>query len=814
MGLPFTVTAECALEHAKLAVEELGHEYVGTQHLLLGLIWAREGVAANVLSQFGITEEKVIATIHKDDVFAADDAKPGTEFTPRIMYLLEQSEQLARRYGFLVIGTEHILCSLLRDQECMAAQMIKELGGDLKKMFLECLLAAGIDMNAAKAELHGKNQANRQQASILEQYSTDLTLMAEEGRLDPVIGRKKELDRLIQILSRRTKNNPCFTGDPGVGKTAIVEGFAQLLADQSVPEHLKGKRLLSLDLSGVVAGSKYRGEFEERIKRIIQEVKVSGDIILFIDEIHTIIGAGGAEGAIDASNILKPSLARGEIQLIGATTRAEYTKYIEKDAALERRFQPIEVPEPTEEEAVEILEGLKSRFEEHHHIVIPEETVRAAVKLSKRYVHDRCLPDKAIDLIDEAGSRKGMGLHIKPEALLQMEVELQKMAQEFEQDLVDGKIAEAGKVKKLFEEKKEDYHKKLAQWEKKGQKNRKTVTEEDVAEVVTMWTNIPVKQLQTSEMKRLRDMDKLLHKRVVGQNEAVEAVAKAVKRNRVGLKAPNRPIGSFLFLGPTGVGKTELSKALAQAVFGSEEEIIRVDMSEYMEKHSVSKLIGSPPGYVGFEEGGQLSEKIRRKPYAVVLFDEIEKAHPDVFNILLQVLDDGHITDSQGRKVDFKNTIIIMTSNAGANRIVAPKLLGFGSTGDADKNHEQMKNAVMQEVRQMFKPEFLNRIDEIMVFRSLTKQEVREIAKLMMQEFSTRVKKNLNITLSISRYVYDYLLEKGFDEKYGARPIRRVIQNDIEDMLADEILNGTITRGSEVNLRVKDKKLIFSQKAV
>lgn len=810
MGLPFTVTAECALEHAKLAVEELGHEYVGTEHLLLGLIWAREGVAANVLLRHGVTEEKVITLLHREDMFAGENAKPGTEFTPRMVYILEQSEQLAKQYGFQVIGTEHILCSLIKDVECMAAQILKELDADSNKIFLDCLLAAGLDINAAKAELQGKNQGNRQQTSILAQYSTDLTLMAEEGKLDPVIGRKKEMERLIQILSRRTKNNPCFTGDPGVGKTAVVEGFAQLLADQSVPEHLKGKRLVSLDLSGVVAGSKYRGEFEERIKRIIQEVKMSGDVILFIDEIHTIIGAGGAEGAIDASNILKPSLARGEIQLIGATTRAEYTKYIEKDAALERRFQPIEVAEPTTEESIEILNGLKGRFEQHHHVIIPEKTVESAVKLSKRYVHDRCLPDKAIDLIDEAGSRKTMDLHKKPEKLLAMEEQLQKMAREFEQDLMDGKIAEAGRKKQEFEQLREGYHKKLEQWEKRGANIQKTVTEDDIAEVVTMWTNIPVQQLKSSEMKRLRDMERLLHRRVVGQDEAVEAVAKAVKRNRIGLKAPNRPIGSFLFLGPTGVGKTELSKALAEAVFGSEEEIIRVDMSEYMEKHSVSKLIGSPPGYVGFEEGGQLSEKVRRKPYAVILFDEIEKAHPDIFNILLQVLDDGHITDSQGRKVDFKNTIIIMTSNAGANRIVAPKLLGFGSASDADKNHQQMKTAVMQEVRQMFKPEFLNRIDEIIVFRSLNKKEVREIARLMMQEFVDRAKKNLELEVNVSRYVYDYLVEKGFDEKYGARPIRRVIQTDIEDVLADEILNGTIQRGSTITLRKKDKKLIFS----
>ncbi|MDO4942349.1 MAG: ATP-dependent Clp protease ATP-binding subunit [Lachnospiraceae bacterium] len=812
MGLPFTVTAECAMEHAKLAVGELGHEYVGTEHLLLGLIWAREGVAAQVLKNHGVEEDDIIALIHKDDVFADDTKEPGTDFTPRIMYILERSEQLALRYGFQVIGTEHILCSLLSDKECVANQILTELGVQTNQIFIDCLLAAGLDMSSAKAELQGKATQNVRQAGILDQYSTDLTQMAEEGKIDPVIGRKKETERLIQILSRRTKNNPCFVGEPGVGKTAVVEGFAQLLADRNVPEHMKGKRLISLDLSGVVAGSKYRGEFEERIKKIINEVKMSGDMILFIDEIHTIIGAGGAEGAIDASNILKPALARGEIQLIGATTRAEYTKYIEKDAALERRFQPIEVAEPSLEESIEILNGLKSRYEQHHHIEIPEESVVAAVQLSQRYVHDRYLPDKAIDLIDEAGSRKTMGLHMKPEELKDLETKLGRMADSFEQKLIDGDIIEARKQKREFDELNDHYQKKLDAWEKKGQRSFMTVTPDDIAEVVMMWTNIPVKQMQASEKKRLRNMEKILHQRVIGQEEAVKAVSKAVKRNRIGLKSPNRPIGSFLFLGPTGVGKTELSKALAEAVFGSEDEIIRVDMSEYMEKHSVSKLIGSPPGYVGFEDGGQLSEKVRRKPYSVILFDEIEKAHPDVFNILLQVLDDGHITDSQGRKVDFKNTIIIMTSNAGANRIISPKRLGFGVSDDREKDHEQMKQAVMQEVRQMFKPEFLNRIDEIMVFHSLTKAEVREIAKIMMKELISRVQNNLGITLSVSRYVYDYLAEKGYDEKYGARPLRRVIQTEIEDELADLILNETIAEGSDVTLRKKDNRLLFSQK--
>ena len=811
MGLPYTVTAECAMEHAKFAVEEFRHEYVGTEHLLLGLVWAREGVAAKVLNKNGVTEEKLIEVIEKWNP-PLTNGKPSTDFTPRIIYILEKSEQLAQRYAFPEIGTEHILCSIITDTECTAMQILRELKAPVKDIFMDCMIAAGIDQNAAKAEFKGKAPTQKNQPSIIQQYSTDLTQQAEEGKLDPVIGREKETERLIQILSRRTKNNPCFTGEPGVGKTAVVEGFAQMLARDEVPENLKGKRLISLDLSSVVAGSKYRGEFEERIKRIIQEIKVAGDIILFIDEIHTIIGAGGAEGAIDASNILKPSLARGEIQLIGATTRNEYIKYIEKDPALERRFQPIEVEEPTEEEAAAILAGLAKRFADHHKVEYPMETLVAAVKLSKRYIHDRFLPDKAIDIIDEAGARKTMGMHQKPENLKEMEKTLGDMADEFEDLLIQGKYTDAKEVKEVFDHMKKEYHKKRDSWERKGQKKIQTVTVDDIAEVVTLWTNIPVKQMQASEKKRLKDMDKLLHQRVIGQQEAVDAVAKAVKRSRIGLKAPNRPIGSFLFLGPTGVGKTELSKALAAVVFGSEDEMIRVDMSEYMEKHSVSKLIGSPPGYVGFEEGGQLSEQVRRKPYSVILFDEIEKAHPDVFNILLQVLDDGHITDSQGRKVDFKNTIIIMTSNAGANRIISPKRLGFMEEKDEEKDHQKMKDAVMQEVRQMFKPEFLNRIDDIIVFRSLNKGEVRDIAKLLMKELTQRVSEALKLELEISRYVYDYLVEKGYDEKYGARPLRRVIQTDIEDMLADAILNGEIDMEKKVTIRKKEKKLIFSQK--
>ena len=812
MGLPFTITAERALEQAKAVAKKLRHGYVGTEHVLLGLILVKDGVAARVLSHHGVTEEQVLEKVHKRDIYANDKGKAKSEFTPRMIYLLEQSEQLAARYGFQCVGTEHILCSFIKDRECQASGTLMAMQADMIGIFNDCMTTAGIDPSAAKAELQGKVPNGATQTGMLEQYSTDLTQLAEEGKLDPVIGRETETKRLIQILSRRTKNNPCFVGEPGVGKTALVEGFAQKLADQEVPENMKGKRLLSLDLSGVVAGSKYRGEFEERIKNIIADVKASGDVILFIDEIHTIIGAGGAEGAIDASNILKPSLARGEIQLIGATTRSEYTKYIEKDAALERRFQPIDVEEPSEEETVEILEGLKGRFEQHHGIVIPTECVEAAVHLSKRYVHDRFLPDKAIDLIDEAGSKKTMGTHEKPKELKEMEQTMERLSTEFEHDLSEDKIDEARMNKQELENLHKAYHKKMEKWQKKNKRQQMTLEVEDIAEVVTMWTGIPVQQMQSSEMKRLKNMEKILHKRVIGQEEAVEAVTKAVKRNRVGLKAPNRPIGSFLFLGPTGVGKTELSKALAEAVFGSEEEIIRVDMSEYMEKHSVSKLIGSPPGYVGFEEGGQLSEKVRRKPYAVLLFDEIEKAHPDVFNILLQVLDDGHITDSQGRKVDFKNTIIIMTSNAGANRIMSPKRLGFGAESDKKKDHEQMKQAVMQEVRQMFRPEFLNRIDEIMVFHALSKDEVKEIAKLMMKDLMKRAEENLGIHLQASHYIYEYLAEKGYDEKYGARPIRRVIQNEIEDALADQIINGEIQKGETIVLRKKDKKIVFSHK--
>ncbi len=810
MALPYTTIAETALEHADFAVAELGQKYVETEHLLLGLLWAREGVAAKVLEQHSVTEDKIVPFLHRSEMFRLAGTTDKPVPTPRVVYILEYAETLAHRYGFMSIGTELLLASLLLDDENTACQILRKLDVDLKKIFVDCMISAGVDAGAAKKEYKNKNVTEtKAREGILGQYSTDLTQLAAEGKLDPMIGREKEMERLLQILSRRTKNNPCFVGEPGVGKTAIVEGFAQRLVRGEVPENMKNKKLISLDISGVVAGSKYRGEFEERIKRIIAEVKNGGDVILFIDEIHTIIGAGGAEGAIDASNILKPSLARGEIQLIGATTRAEYTKYIEKDAALERRFQPIDVAEPTIEETVDILKGLSSRFELHHRVEYTEEALIEAAKLSKRYVADRFLPDKAIDLIDEAASRKTMDKRTKPAEFKVLEEEIRALSVEVESKLIEGNLEEARAAKQLLEEDISRLAKMEEKWEKKGRTNIRQITADDIALVITQWTNIPVSQLKQSEMKRLKNMEKLLHKRVIGQDEAVVAVSKAVKRSRVGLKNPARPIGSFLFLGPTGVGKTELSKALAEAVFGSEEEIIRVDMSEYMEKHSVSKLIGSPPGYVGFEDGGQLSEQVRRKPYCVILFDEIEKAHPDVFNILLQVLDDGRITDSQGRTVDFKNTIMIMTSNAGANRIVAPKHLGFGAATDADVNHEKMKNAVMQEVRQMFKPEFLNRIDEIMVFRSLNKAEVRDIAKLMMADLISRAAENLDITLKVSRYVYDYLAEKGYDEKYGARPLRRLIQTDIEDKLADFILEGEVAAGDVVNLRIKNKELAF-----
>ena len=703
---------------------------------------------------------------------------------------------------------------MLREGDCIAVRILNTLGVNIQKLYIDIMVTVGVDPNTAKNDYMnmrgGKKQAKGPQT--VEHYCTDLTKKAKENKLDPVIGREDEIKRVIQILSRRNKNNPCLVGEPGVGKTAIVEGIAQMILRGEAPESIANKRVMTLDLSGMVAGSKYRGEFEERIKNLLKEVKREGNILLFIDEIHTIIGAGGAEGAIDASNILKPSLARGEIQIIGATTREEYRKYIEKDAALERRFQPVVVEEPTKEEAIEILKGVAHKYEEHHKVTIEEEALVAAVKLSSRYINDRFLPDKAIDLIDEASSRKRLEFQESTPEIKKMEEKIKELEQQKEVYIIAGKLKEANEVKheqgKLRE--------KIARLEAKKITKKKepkiSINENDIAEVVAMWTKIPVKRLEEEESMKLRKLQDTLHKRVIGQDEAVKAVANSVKRGRVGLKDPNRPIGSFLFLGPTGVGKTELSKALAESVFGNENDMIRVDMSEYMEQHSVSKMIGSPPGYVGYEEGGQLSEKVRRNPYSVILFDEIEKAHIDVFNVLLQILDDGHVTDSQGRKVDFKNTIIIMTSNAGAQNIVSPKKLGFASKEDSEKNYQDMKNQVMEEVKHIFKPEFLNRIDDIIVFHALEKEDMKQIAQIMLGKIIDRAEKQFEMKLKFTPAAKEFLIEAGSDKVYGARPLRRAIQTHIEDSLADEILFGRVKKGDTVTVGVKDKKIYFSVK--
>ena len=807
----YTRQAQEALNMARKIAAELKHPYVGTEHLLFGLKRVFTGVAGQVLDKNKVDEEQMEKAM--DILVSAPEAakkeRKHLEYSPRLRYILEESQNEAVQLASEKVGTEHLLLTMLKDGDCVATRMLMTLNVNIQKLFQDLLLAAGIDPKE-----YMENQKDGETVGgIIDQYSTDLTQEAREGKLDPVIGREKEIARVMEILSRRTKNNPCLVGEPGVGKTAIVEGLARQIAEGIVPESMKDKRIMVLDLPGMIAGSKYRGEFEERMKKLIREVKTAGNIILFLDELHTIIGAGGAEGAIDASNILKPSLARGEMQLIGATTLTEYRKYIEKDAALERRFQPVTVEEPTEDECIRILEGLKEKYEAHHDVEIEEDALKAAVHMSCRYINDRFLPDKAIDVLDESCSKVKLRGFKVPENIVGTEIRCGKLEQEKEVALKAGDIEKASELHREQKEAEKKLEQAKKRFNKKNEKKKVPVTEEDVADVISMWTRIPVTRLNESESERLKKLDKTLEKRVIGQEEAIQALSKAVKRGRVGLKDPARPIGSFLFLGPTGVGKTELSKALAEALFGNEEDMIRVDMSEYMEKHSVSKIIGSPPGYVGFGEGGQLSEQIRRHPYSVLLFDEIEKAHPDVFNILLQVLDDGHITDSNGRKVDFKNTVIIMTSNAGANRIIAPKHLGF-SMDDTDKakTHERMKKGVMEEVKQIFRPEFLNRIDETIVFAVLTKEEVKKIAKLFMDELRARLLSEHQITLKITSGAMDLLADKGYDENYGARPLRRIIQNEIEDVLADKILEGTLTNGQTMTIGKKDKKLTFSVK--
>ena len=771
------------------------------------------GAAAKVLSSAGVDEERILELIENliapsGNVIVAD----AGGYSPRTLRVLENAAKEAERFKNEKVGTEHLLIALIKEADCAAVRLLNTLGVNLQRLYVETLTAMGEDVSLHKDEFqNGKlaKKKNLEATPTLNQYSRDLTQLAKEGGLDPVIGREEEMQRVIQILSRRSKNNPCLIGEPGVGKTAVVEGLAQNIVSGMVPDSVLNKRVVTLDLSGMVAGSKYRGEFEERIKKVLAEVKKAGNILLFIDELHTIIGAGGAEGAIDASNILKPSLARGEIQLIGATTIEEYRKYIEKDAALERRFQPVTVEEPDEEQAVAILTGLRPQYEAHHHVKITDEGIRAAVQMSERYINDRNLPDKAIDLMDEAASRVRLGSFKTPKQMKETEQRIRELDIILEEAVRGLRLGDAKAAREEKEELLKRHAKQIKKYHKDAEKKEPLVNENEIAEVVSSWTKIPVKKLTADESAKLAKLEKTLHKRVIGQEEAVSAVAKAVRRGRVGLKDPNRPIGSFLFLGPTGVGKTEISKALAEAVFGNEQAMIRVDMSEYMEKHSVSKMVGSPPGYVGYDEGGQLSEKVRRNPYSVVLFDEIEKAHPDVFNILLQVLDDGHITDAQGRKVDFKNTIIIMTSNAGAQSIVSPKHLGFGSQDDEKQNYEYMKQGVMEEVRRIFKPEFLNRIDETIVFHALTKEDMKQIVTLLAKTLVERCRTQMEIELHIRDSVKAYIVETAYDPKYGARPLRRMIQSKIEDALAEEILAGRIKRGDRVEVGLKKKEIVF-----
>ena len=814
MQAKFTRQAKAALQIAESAARSWKHSYIGTEHILVGLLKEQEGTAGKILEEFGVDPEKletlITQLIAPSGVLVAEKS---AGYSPRAQKIKEQAVKEAEKQKEEQAGTEHLLLAMLRETDCVGTRLLYTMGVNIQKLYSAVLSAAEIDSNFTLEELQMQKKQKENKNSTtptLDQYSRDLTAMAADGKLDPVVGREKEIARLIQILSRRTKNNPCLVGEPGVGKTAIVEGLAQRIVSGMVPDSVKNKRVVVLDLSGMVAGSKYRGEFEERIRNVINEVRSNQGILLFIDELHTIIGAGGAEGALDASNILKPSLSRGEIQLIGATTLEEYRKYIEKDAALERRFQPVTVEEPSEEETLEILKGLRPYYEQHHGVAIEDSALEAAVKMSVRYINDRFLPDKAIDIIDEAASKVRLGgYHVTPE-MDALELKLREIQNDKEKAV---KAADLSMAKELQARQREIEAEIAGYKEKEERRNKRkkiSVTESSVADIISDWTKIPVQRLTEGETRRLARLEKELHKRVIGQDEAVKSVAQAVKRGRVGLKDPNRPIGSFLFLGPTGVGKTELSKALAEAVFGSEQAMIRVDMSEYMEKHSVSKLIGSPPGYVGYDEGGQLSEKVRRNPYSVLLFDEIEKAHPDVFNILLQVLDDGHITDAHGRKVDFKQTIIIMTSNAGAQSIIEPKKLGFMSNQDEKQDYDRMKSGVMEEVRRLFKPEFLNRIDEIMVFHPLNKSHIKKIVNIMLKKLEKRCREQLEIELKITESVREFLAESGFDSKYGARPLRRAIQTKLEDPMANALLEGRIKRGETVRIQLRQKEICFT----
>lgn len=810
----FTRQAANALKLAKTTAQSCNHSYIGTEHILVGLLKEKEGTAGRILEEFNVEEDALRQLI--EELIAPSEVlvtEKAPEYSPRAMRVLEKSVQEAENQKEAQAGTEHLLVAMLKETDCVATRLLYTMGVNIQKLYVAVLTAMGIENPTAEELQGGRNQKTQKSGAAtptLDQYSRDLTVMAAEGKLDPVVGRDREITRLIQILSRRSKNNPCLVGEPGVGKTAIVEGLAQRIVSGLVPDSVRDKRVVVLDMSGMVAGSKYRGEFEERIRKVIDEVRVNQGILLFIDELHTIIGAGGAEGALDASNILKPSLSRGEIQLIGATTLEEYRKYIEKDAALERRFQPVTVEEPTEQEALEILKGLRPYYEKHHGVRIEDEALEAAVRMSVRYINDRFLPDKAIDIIDEAASKVQLGSYRSAPEIEALEIKIRELLNQKEEAIKLADLSMAKRIQQEQNEAEEQIEKYRKKEVRRNKRKNLTVNENSVADIVSDWTKIPVKRLTEGETKRLAALEKELHKRVIGQEEAVKAVAQAVKRGRVGLKDPNRPIGSFLFLGPTGVGKTELSKALAEAVFGSEQAMIRVDMSEYMEKHSVSKMIGSPPGYVGYDEGGQLSEKVRRNPYSVILFDEVEKAHPDVFNVLLQVLDDGHITDSTGRVIDFKNTIIIMTSNAGAENIVSPKSLGFSSGMTEQQNHEEMKSKVMDEVKRIFKPEFINRIDDIVVFHVLGKEQISKIVDIMIANVNKRIMDQMKLSIELDEAARQWLVDKGYDSKYGARPLRRTIQNEVEDVLAERILMGKVHTGNKVKITVKDNKLNFT----
>lgn len=806
----YTKKAFDVLQRAKEAAAKLGNEYIGTEHILLGLTLVQQSVAAKALEGQNVTYHQVMERICEMQGKKQKFYLP-LDMTPRAKRVVERSKQEAVRLGANYVGTEHILLALLREPDTLAITLLEDLGVDIQTLYEDIMLLLG-ESEAQPAGVQGMHERPKEEISeteTLDKFSRDMTALAKQGKFDPIVGREQEIERIIRILSRRTKNNPCLMGDPGVGKTAIVEGLAQKISDGNVPDTLRHKRILSLDLSAMVAGSKYRGEFEERMKKALEDVKAAGNIILFIDEIHTVIGAGAAEGAIDASNILKPALARGEIQLIGATTLEEYRKHIEKDAAFERRFQPVRVEEPTEAVAVQMLTALKDPYEMHHRVRISDEAIAAAVRLSVRYVTERFLPDKAIDLIDEAASCLRLSAYTAPTSIKELEARIAELEQEKETAIKTEEFEQAAEIKKLQDGLRTSLKAAKRAWESTHDSGEIVVTADNVAEIVSRWTGIPVQSMQEEESQRLLHLEEVLHKRVIGQEEAVKALAKAVRRGRVGLKDPNRPIGSFLFLGPTGVGKTELSKALAEALFGDENAMVRIDMSEYMEKHSVSRMVGSPPGYVGYEEGGQLSEKVRRNPYSVVLFDEIEKASPEVFNILLQVLDDGHITDGQGRKVDFKNTVIIMTSNAGARSIAAPKRLGFTSVETPEQSYEMMKKGVMDEIKTIFKPEFLNRIDDIIVFHPLEQEEITRIVRLLTDVMAKRVKENMNITVSFTKKAIEKIAEEGYDKAYGARPLRRAIQSKIEDAFAEEYLLGNIKAGDKVSVGLKTNGFSF-----